>query len=109
MAAIASGRYTGSIAGALGDYAEWRRIPLAQFNERDAAPACGKWSEQVRPDDARSFRSVCLSTARDHASLGLRLGSRPSTAQWTRICESRAASFSADTAAAYLATCLKYR
>lgn len=87
MAAIARGQYTGSLAGALGDYAEWRGIPLASFSDRDATVPCGKWSEQMPADDARNFRLACLRVARDHQRLGMKLGARPPTATWQAFCE----------------------
>lgn len=110
IAVIAKGQFTGSIAGALGDYAEWRRMPLTDLNDRTAASACGKWSEQVPPDEARNFRASCLLAARDHATFDLRLGARPSATQWTSFCESRAQRVPTDVSrSSFIATCTKYR
>jgi TIR domain len=111
MADIARGKFSGSLTLSLGDFAEFRRIAVPQMSSRDAGPACGKWSEQVPPEGARAFRSVCLALPTYAAQYGLRLGVRPSSQDWMAYCKSRADGLTlpSDERTAYLSTCLRYR
>ena len=118
---IRAGRFSGSLALSLGDYAvAWgiapglsigQPIPARALSGGVAARPCGFLARQISDVEREDFLSTCLALPSYGMQAQLALGVRPSEQAWMRFCTSRAdaADAGGDARMRIMRTCLRFR